>query len=239
MPPPGYEPFLQAICATPADDAPRLVYADWLDENDAAERAAFIRLQIALYRAKQGGNESVELVARVRSLRETAELVWRPQMPALRGVSWHRYWRGFISGADFHSAYWFFKQSAIAFETVPLQFMRLHGLRPAHAEKFAACEWLNRLEGLTLLGEPYLLLEEGWRILAESPHLQYLRSLQVLGRTQTRGGLLSPLMLNPNAGAYLSANFENLEELVIRGPLAVPTIQLFRKRFGSGFVHQP
>lgn len=26
-------PFLEAIAATPADDLPRLVYADWLEEN--------------------------------------------------------------------------------------------------------------------------------------------------------------------------------------------------------------
>ena len=40
--------LLDAILADPADDAPRLVYADWLDENGQAERAEFIRLQVAL-----------------------------------------------------------------------------------------------------------------------------------------------------------------------------------------------
>ncbi len=38
MPPPGYEPFLRAICESPEDDTERLVYADWLDENGDAER---------------------------------------------------------------------------------------------------------------------------------------------------------------------------------------------------------
>jgi len=37
--------FMQAIVANPADDTPRLVYADWLDEHDQPERAEFIRLQ--------------------------------------------------------------------------------------------------------------------------------------------------------------------------------------------------
>jgi uncharacterized protein (TIGR02996 family) len=35
--------FLQDIVANPVDDTPRLVYADWLEENGQADRAAFIR----------------------------------------------------------------------------------------------------------------------------------------------------------------------------------------------------
>ena len=44
MPPPGFEPFVRAICANPDEDTVRLVYADWLDENGDPDRAAFIRL---------------------------------------------------------------------------------------------------------------------------------------------------------------------------------------------------
>jgi uncharacterized protein (TIGR02996 family) len=39
-------PFLRAVMANPDDDLPRLVFADWLDENGQPERAEFIRLQI-------------------------------------------------------------------------------------------------------------------------------------------------------------------------------------------------
>jgi uncharacterized protein (TIGR02996 family) len=38
------ETFLQAIAAAPADDAPRLVYADRLEERGQPERAAALRL---------------------------------------------------------------------------------------------------------------------------------------------------------------------------------------------------
>src|SRR4051812_13666429 len=52
MQPPTVHPaerkLLDAVLADPDDDAPRLVYADWLDEHDQPERAEFIRLQIAL-----------------------------------------------------------------------------------------------------------------------------------------------------------------------------------------------
>jgi uncharacterized protein (TIGR02996 family) len=37
--------LLAAICAAPDDDAPRLVYADWLDEHGHPDRAEFIRVQ--------------------------------------------------------------------------------------------------------------------------------------------------------------------------------------------------
>ena len=44
------EAFLASIRAAPEDDAPRLVYADWLDERGEPLLAEFIRLQIALAR---------------------------------------------------------------------------------------------------------------------------------------------------------------------------------------------
>ena len=39
-----HQALLAAVLAAPDDDAPRLVYADWLDENGEPERAEFIRL---------------------------------------------------------------------------------------------------------------------------------------------------------------------------------------------------
>ena len=43
---PDRESFIAAIAAEPDDDLPRLVFADWLDENGEPERAEFIRVQI-------------------------------------------------------------------------------------------------------------------------------------------------------------------------------------------------
>lgn len=40
------ETLMASIIANPADDAPRLVFADWLEEHGQPERAEFIRLQI-------------------------------------------------------------------------------------------------------------------------------------------------------------------------------------------------
>lgn len=40
--------FLDSIIAAPDDDAPRLIYADWLEERGDSERAEFIRVQCEL-----------------------------------------------------------------------------------------------------------------------------------------------------------------------------------------------
>ena len=45
------EPFLKAIFADPASDLPRLVFADWLDDRDEHEWAAYIRHECQAARA--------------------------------------------------------------------------------------------------------------------------------------------------------------------------------------------
>lgn len=42
--------LLSAIREAPADDLPRLVYADWLEDQGRHERGELIRLQLALAR---------------------------------------------------------------------------------------------------------------------------------------------------------------------------------------------
>ena len=46
--------FLDALRASPTDDTTRLVFADWLDENDHPRKAAYLRLVAAL--AHAGGD---------------------------------------------------------------------------------------------------------------------------------------------------------------------------------------
>jgi uncharacterized protein (TIGR02996 family) len=46
--------FLKSIAERPADDAPRLIYADWLGERDDP-RAAFLRIEVALAAIASGG----------------------------------------------------------------------------------------------------------------------------------------------------------------------------------------
>src|SRR3954469_1774277 len=46
------DPLRRAVLDRPDDDTPRLVYADYLDENGEADRAAFVRSQVEAGRAE-------------------------------------------------------------------------------------------------------------------------------------------------------------------------------------------
>jgi uncharacterized protein (TIGR02996 family) len=86
--------LLTAIVADPADDALRLIYADWLDEHDQPERAEFIRGQIQLARVKEDSRGRRRLARRMRELLEAREQEWlSPVIRYLRG--WH-FERGFV-----------------------------------------------------------------------------------------------------------------------------------------------
>lgn len=60
--------FLQAIRHQPDDNTPRLLYADWLDEQGRGDRAEFVRIQCALARLP----ETLEHLDRRLALQERA-----------------------------------------------------------------------------------------------------------------------------------------------------------------------
>lgn len=67
--PPEMVALLAACRARPADDLPRLVLADWLDENGQPERAEFVRIQVEV-------SHPTADVARIRALKKReAELL--------------------------------------------------------------------------------------------------------------------------------------------------------------------
>jgi uncharacterized protein (TIGR02996 family) len=66
---PDAEALLRAIVRHADDDTPRLVYADWLEENGRAEEAEFLRVQCGLARAAPDDPEYAELIDRDEELR--------------------------------------------------------------------------------------------------------------------------------------------------------------------------
>jgi uncharacterized protein (TIGR02996 family) len=60
--------LLRAICENPDDDAPRLIYADWLDEHGDPLQAEFIRTQIELARGPNSTVRKWSLEARQQIL---------------------------------------------------------------------------------------------------------------------------------------------------------------------------
>ena len=69
--------LLAAILDAPDDDAPRLVFADWLDEHGEPDRAAFIRVQIERARLPEDDPRAEALKAREDALLRAHREVWR------------------------------------------------------------------------------------------------------------------------------------------------------------------
>src|SRR5262245_15431683 len=83
--------FLAAIQEAPDDDAPRLVYADWLEEQGDADRAEFVRLQCALARLDEDDEGRPALEARERALWKKHGKDWRrPLAPFSRKFAFKR-----------------------------------------------------------------------------------------------------------------------------------------------------
>jgi uncharacterized protein (TIGR02996 family) len=89
--------LLAAILAQPDDDAVRLVYADFFEENGDLARAEHMRLQCEI--AEQMRTAPVSL--RNRKMKRALELQqahagsWLQNLPTPRGLRWSDFWRGF------------------------------------------------------------------------------------------------------------------------------------------------
>ncbi|HVK16531.1 MAG TPA: TIGR02996 domain-containing protein [Fimbriiglobus sp.] len=68
---PDWENLLRAVVAASADDVPRLVAADWLDEHGQPERAEFIRVQVELARLETAGNGATTAAEALRRKERT------------------------------------------------------------------------------------------------------------------------------------------------------------------------
>ncbi|MCI0702716.1 MAG: TIGR02996 domain-containing protein [Planctomycetia bacterium] len=90
------EAFLRAICDQPDEDTPRLVFADWLDEQGGSVNAAWaelIRVQVAL--ARGAGAERERLAARESELEPAVVAVWPTRSGSRPWLKWANWSRGF------------------------------------------------------------------------------------------------------------------------------------------------
>jgi uncharacterized protein (TIGR02996 family) len=153
------EAFLQDVCEHPDDDAPRLVYADWLDEHGQSERAEFIRVECELEHAEEYGPHWRQLSARQLALIQAHKKEW---VKPFKGWTYSTYFRrGFVETVMVNQKR-FTTRAAELFRLAPirqLNFTRLTTpeLRvPAGTvEALAAVPELRRARGLGF-GSQYL-----------------------------------------------------------------------------------
>jgi uncharacterized protein (TIGR02996 family) len=187
------EALLAAVRESPDDDLPRLVYADWLEENagslpgiersTAAERATFIRAQVEAARAEPFSPEAREAEDRAaKLLTEKNREAWSWD---LRGLMLDvRFERGFVHHATVDAAQ--FPESAKdLFALEPIRSIRLVRPPPSRSEfevllspSFDVPE-LARIEALDLQGLE--LVHSDCMDLVESQPLADLSRLSLRG----------------------------------------------------------
>ncbi len=82
------EAFIQAIRAARFDDAPRLIYADWLEEHGQAERGEFIRIQCRLFGMPDTNPEKSALSLRSEDLLRSHWQEWVGPLRDQYGAMW-------------------------------------------------------------------------------------------------------------------------------------------------------
>jgi uncharacterized protein (TIGR02996 family) len=219
--------FLDRVCADPDDDAPRLIYADWLDER-GDPRGEFIRIQIALARMPAGDPVAAPLRDREAVLLARHHARWSARLKGVAG--WTEFGRGFVETVNIE-ARTFLHRAADLFRLAPVRHVRLLDVGSTLG-RLTDCPFLARLAALTIYAQH--IDEKLTRALSECPHLDNLRALNVgRNRVGDRGAerlawsprfrRLTALDLSDNAigdtglGAVAeSNNLSGLESLELR-----------------------
>ncbi len=194
--------LLQAIVENPEDDTPRLVYADWLEENGDPERAEFIRVQCDLARLPRHDPAYPELLAREEELLAEHKKKWaEPMTPYCRKFTFDRGFPDHIS----LSLYGFDQHLNDILTVTPVSSMRLRACEKPY-ERVTDHAGFRHVRTLNLdqckLSPPF------FKILASSPNSSGLRELILANNNAKSKGL-----------KYLldSEHLSNLESLDLRG----------------------
>jgi uncharacterized protein (TIGR02996 family) len=191
---PDADALLRAIVRHPDDDTPRLVYADWLQENGRAEEAEILRVQCGLAGTEPGAPEYPELFDRDAELR-----LWlgthvpgpRPTFPSGLSVEGgNRWWehtsRGFPRFLEFEG-YQKYGVKAMrklaeslehAFETLPTRWLAVREVTVSQLATLLKQPVLAKVSELTVQltinGDE---ANEVARLVSSSRHLRNLRGL--------------------------------------------------------------
>lgn len=221
------EPFLQRIRAYPDDDVPRLVFADWLEEQARTEppldasrlaaRAAFIRVQLALARLPADADAHTEPEVSWAGSREELEETRSRLQLAERGLldvheeEWAAAFRVLAAGPVFRrgfveevrvTAREYLRHAHELFAAGPIRhihFTELGGSLTA----LARCPYLSRLSAVSVYAQHAGELLA--RTLAQCPYLADLRVLN-LARNRLTDEDVAVLAWSPGLGSLEDLN---------------------------------
>ena len=226
MPPPGYEPFLRAICANPEDNTVRLVYADWLAENGDEERAEFIRLQVAVPDRPQQFDERY---ARIEELRKRNWEAWFGELPKFPGIGWSgSFRRGFPSVLIAKSGDTLIKHCESILTAAPVEHLVLHNAGRTMLADVLQLHGVERLWELSL--RSCRVTPGQWHVLARCPRLPQLTNLQI--NPIVPHGHLPQFFGEEDAQEFVTTVYlQRLESITIHAVISKETQSLLRTRF--------
>jgi uncharacterized protein (TIGR02996 family) len=252
--------LLNAILAAPDDDLPRLVYADWLEEHDRAERAEFIRVECELARSEPGAEGRARLFARQAELMKRHQLEWFPVFSTTKAlfVSWKTA-RGFVESLEV-GAVMFLELTEEWFTDQPITHLKITALSTGYgterswfAKQILTSPLLGRVASLDLDNSEMNSAGAYW--LSRNQHIHRLRELSMsCNRLNDEGAAtlarmpgLGQLRILDLSGNYLtdpgaqaiinSPHFRHLEELRLAGNrFSKPMGRELLYRFGRALV---
>jgi uncharacterized protein (TIGR02996 family) len=234
--------FLDAIVSAPEDDTPRLVFADWLDENGEPERAEFIRAQCALARLSAEDRPLAalscrdprrdELEDRQEILRTRHAKDWLDDLPFRpvngRFYEEERIWqRGFVGEIQITAAD-FLAHADQLFRVAPVTSVWLEQAE-RRARALAASPYLERLRVLDL--DDCGLFEAGVRRLLSSPHLTNLSELALPSADRDGGATVRLVAGSPHFRGLraLALGWRNLRTGDIRAVVGSPHLSRLKQ----------
>lgn len=189
----------RAVVADPHDDAPRLIFADWLEEHGHGNRAEFIRVQCRLATLDDDAPARSPLERRERQLWQKHRVAWRAPLPGrLREFPFHR---GFVYPRNF-SGRQFLGLPDQALVHAPLWDVALTARGSGSLGALGGTDRLERLAGLDIDGTGL-----GADDLAEFLNAPELANVRGLG---LRGGPFAPDHLRAVAGSAVAGRLTRL-----------------------------
>jgi uncharacterized protein (TIGR02996 family) len=167
------QPFLDAVFDRYADDRPRLVYADFLDDSGEPERAELIRVQLALSRLSEDDPRRPGLSDRQLELLNRNRAEWTAHLAGL--VVSVDFRRGVPDSASVDAAT-FLERGEELFARLRVRRLRLLDAAPV-MPKLAVSPLLARVRELDLCSAE--LGNAGLAPLVRSPHLKNLEALDL------------------------------------------------------------
>lgn len=240
--------FLADILANPDDDAPRLIFADWLDDNGQADRAAFLRAQVELagpvwgepplergaFRLSRCDLPARGKRTRRRELERQIRALWKQHGKqwagrAQGGSQRLEYWeRGFCAHHYARDVAALLAELPRRLKKAPIQHARVGATRRQELPQLVGGPLLSRMRSLELFAagdNDFKMVDADVALLADCPHLTRLEQLEL---TQHRLGpeglrlLAHATNLPCLRGLYLYGNKLNDEcvNILAASPLA-------------------